>query len=43
MIVVVALAGLGVATYLLGRMNVLASQPSVVEDAAPCDDGHCKS
>ena len=31
-IVVVALAGLGVATYLLGRMNVLASQPSVVED-----------
>ena len=34
MIVVVALAGLGVATYLLGRMNVLASQPSVVEDAA---------
>ena len=39
MIVVVALAGLGVATYLLGRMNVLASEPAGFGDGLEADAG----
>jgi 4,4'-diaponeurosporenoate glycosyltransferase len=38
-ILVVALAGLGVATYLLGRMNVLASEPAGLDEEVMVDPG----